>query len=111
MRFLETFAQIDVTGEAPKVSCPTLVVRTNNSVYQITVTDPLRGAVLVQGGKFFREATRACLSGSSFGGTCLKLAWVGIGMRMEFHFEHGWVLTSRVRSIAVQPSSKVPGPF
>jgi len=40
----------------------TLVVRTDNSVYRITILTPHLREVLVQGGKFFPERTRACLS-------------------------------------------------
>jgi hypothetical protein len=56
------------------------------------------------GGAFFPERTRACLSGSSFGGSCLKLGWVGIGLHLEFHAEDQWIITSHVRSIGVEPS-------
>ncbi len=79
----------------------TLVVRTDNSVYRITILRPHTREVLVQGGKFFTERTRACLSGSSFGGSCLKLGWVGVGLRMEFHFDDQWIITSHIRSITV----------
>jgi hypothetical protein len=91
----------------------TLRVRTANSLYLITVVNPLRCEVLVQGGKFFQDRTRLHFSGSTFGGSCLKLAWIGIGMRMEFHGEGegGWVRTSRVLSISVQPATSVRGPF
>ena len=61
----------------------TLVVKTDNSVYQITIVQPYKREVFVQGGAFFPERTRAYLSGSSFGGSCLKLGWVGIGLHME----------------------------
>ena len=61
--------------------------------------------VLVQGGAFFPERTRACLSGSSFGGSCLKLGWVGVGLRLEFHFDDQWIITSHVRSIMVDRSA------
>ena len=61
----------------------TLVVRTDNSVYGITILQPHAGEVVVQGGKFFPECTRACLNGSTFGGSCLKIGWVGLGLRME----------------------------
>ena len=37
----------------------TLVVRTRNSVYRITILKPHAREVLVQGGKFFPERTRA----------------------------------------------------
>ena len=87
------------------------LVRTQNSVYQIVVVQPRRKAVLVRGGPFFPQATRAVLSGSNFGGSMLKVAWVGIGLHMEFHAEDQWVITSRVQSITVQPERALPGPF
>jgi hypothetical protein len=80
----------------------TLVVQTENSVYRITVLRPHAREVVVQGGAFFPLQTKACLAGSSFGGSCLKLGWVGIGLRMEFHAEDEWIITSHVRSIAVE---------
>ena len=61
--------------------------------------------VLVQGGKFFPERTRACLSGSTFGGSCLKMGWVGLGLYLEFHAGGQWIITSHVRVIAVEPSA------
>ena len=65
----------------------------------------------MQGGSFFPETTRACLSGSSFGGSRLKMGWVGIGLHMEFHDDGQWIITSRVRSIAMETDSALPGPF
>ncbi len=82
----------------------TLVVRTDNSVYRITILTPHLREVLVQGGKFFPERTRACLSGSNFGGSCLKMGWVGLGLHMEFHAGGQWIITSHVRAIAVEAS-------
>ncbi len=82
----------------------TLVVRTDNSVYRITILKPHAREVLVQGGKFFPERTRACLSGSNFGGSCLKIGWVGLGLHMEFHAGDQWIITSHVRAIAVEAS-------
>ena len=83
----------------------TLVVRTDNSVYRITILTPHLREVLVQGGKFFPARTRACLSGSNFGGSCLKLGWVGLGLHMEFHAGGQWIITSHVRAIAVEASA------
>ena len=82
----------------------TLVVRTDNSVYRITILRPHAREVLVQGGKFFPERTRACLNGSSFGGSCLKIGWVGLGLHMEIHAGDQWIITSHVRAIAVEAS-------
>ena len=78
----------------------TLLVRSRNSAYRITVLTPHRGRVLVQGGAFFPERTRACLNGSSGGGSCLKLGWIGVGLHLEFHAGDQWIITSRVRAIA-----------
>ena len=74
----------------PSEELATLVVHPENSL---------------QGGRFFTVRTRACLSGRNFGGRCLKLGWVGVGLRMEFHTEDTWVITSHVRSIAVEQSA------
>ena len=82
----------------------TLVVRTDNSIYRITILTPHLREVVVQGGTFFPKRTRACLSGSNFGGSCLKIGWVGLGLHMEFHAGGQWIITSHVRAIAVEAS-------
>ena len=102
--FVEAVSHAEGVGLADVDAFTTLVVQTDNSVYQITILQPYAREVYVQGGAFFPERTRACLSGSSFGGSCLKLGWVGIGLHMEFHADDQWVITSHVRSIVVEPS-------
>ncbi len=86
-------------------------VQTENTLYEITVPRPPLSVVLVRGGRFFPETTEARFGGSSFGGSCLKLAWFGVGLRMEFHYAGGRIVTSRVRSIAILATSSLPGPF
>ncbi len=103
--FIEAVSQADGIGLIDVDAFTTLVVRTDNSVYRITILKPHVHEVLVQGGAFFPERTRACLSGSSFGGSCLKIGWVGLGMHLEFHAGDHWIITSHVRSIAVEPSA------
>ena len=105
--FVEAASQADGVGLTDVDTFTTLVVQTDNSVYQITILQPHTREVFVQGGAFFPERTRACLCGSSFGGSCLKLGWVGIGLHMEFLAKDRdqWVLTSHVRSIMVAPST------
>ncbi len=76
----------------------------SNSVYRITILTSHAREVLVQGGKFFPERTRACLNGSNFGGSCLKMGWVGLGLHLEFHAGGQWIITSHVRAIAVEAS-------
>jgi len=89
----------------------TLRVQTENTLYGITVPRPPRAVVLVRGGRCFPKTTEASFGGSSFGGSCLKLAWFGVGLHMEFHFAGGWIVTSRVRSIEVLDATSLPGPF
>ncbi len=88
-----------------------LRVQTVNTLYEITVASPSRDTVLVRGGRFFPRATEVRFGGSSFGGSCLKLAWFGIGLHMEFHHDGAWVVTSPIRSLTVLAASALPGPF
>ena len=90
-------SQTDGIGLIDVDAFTTLVVRTDNSVYRITILEPHAREVLVQGGKFFPERTPACLSGSNFGGSCLKMSWVGLGLHMEFHAGDQWIITSHGR--------------
>ena len=62
-------SQTDGIGLIDVDAFTTLVVRTDNSIYRITILTPHLREVFVQGGKFFPERTRACLSlsGSTFG--------------------------------------------
>ena len=78
-----------------------LVVRTMNSTYEITIISGRAGEVLVRGGQFFPEKTPAQLSGASFGGSFLKLRGVYVGFSLEIHFEKRLIITSRVRKISV----------
>ncbi len=102
---VKAVSQTDGIGLIDVDAFTTLVVRTDNSVYRITILKPHAREVLVQGGKFFPERTRACLSGSNFGGSCLKIGWVGLGLHMEFHAGGQWIITSHVRAIAVEQSA------
>ncbi len=101
---VKAVSQTDGIGLIDVDAFTTLVVRTDNSVYQITILRPHAREVLVQGGKFFPERTRACLNGSTFGGSCLKMGWVGLGLHMEFHAGGQCIITSHVRAIAVEAS-------
>ena len=81
-----------------------IVVTTQNSVYRII---PLRwgdAGVLVQGGQFFPEPTEAYLAGSTFGGSFLKMYWIGIGMHMEINTGNGVgpIITTRVASVRIE---------
>jgi len=76
-----------------------LAVQTHNSLYRIVLLEPLRGEVLVQGGRFFPESTRAQVAGCSLGGAFLKLRGIYIGFRM------------RSRSVSKPSSRATSGPL
>jgi hypothetical protein len=75
-----------------------LLVCTCNTRYRIVVSR--QNTILVQGGRFFPDLTSAQLEGSSAGGSFLKLAWIGVGMRMEISAGGQRIVTSPVRAIA-----------
>jgi hypothetical protein len=84
-------------------------VRTRNSVYEFTVLTADTGDVLVRGGHFFPEHTRARIAGCSLGGSCLKVGSIYPGFLMELHrADDGQrIVTTRVQAIASLP----PGPL
>jgi hypothetical protein len=90
-------------GELPALT--RLFVRTRNSVYRIDVLEPRDRVVLVQGGAFFPQPTKGWLNGSSFGGSCLKVGWIGVGLHLEFHANDRFIITSRVLSMDVERDS------
>ena len=102
---VEAVSQADGIGLIDVDAFTTLVVRTDTSIYRIMILTPHAREVLVQGGTFFPERTRAYLSGSNFGGSCLKIGWVGLGLQLEFHAGGQWIITSHVRAIAVEASA------
>jgi hypothetical protein len=80
----------------------TLLARTDNSVYRIIPLEADTSRIMIHGGRFFPEPTEARLSGSGFGGSFLKLGWIGLGLRMEILRDGQRIITSGVREIQVQ---------
>lgn len=81
-----------------------LLVVTQNSLYKIIKGERDQYDVTIQGGKHFREAGPANFSGSSFGGSMMKIGWIGFGMFMEFYsFGH----KARYKTTAVQAARVV----
>jgi len=78
-----------------------LTVRTENSIYDITVISGRTGEILIRGGRFFPEFTPARLAGSSLGGSFLKLRGIYVGFSLEVHFDQRMIITSRVRNISL----------
>jgi|ERR1043166_4042882 hypothetical protein len=75
-----------------------LLVRTRNSVYRMIITRDTE--VTVQGGDFFASPTAAFVDGSGFGGSLIRIGWIGIGLRMEIRVADRRIVTSPVHSIA-----------
>ncbi len=77
-----------------------VLVETVNRSYEIRVQG---GRTWISGHpEFCPLPVPVCVRGSSWGGSMLKLAYLGLGMCMEFeHPEHSTVTTSRIVSIRV----------
>jgi hypothetical protein len=76
-----------------------LLVRTHNNLYEIIIVDPVRAEVMVRGGRYFPEFTRAVVCGSSVGSGFLKLHGIYLGFCLELHSRQLPVVTSPVREI------------
>jgi hypothetical protein len=81
----------------------TLLIRTLNSVYRVIVTEGPE--VCIQGGAFFRDPAAAYLDGASIGGRCIRLGWIGVGLRIEMRSGSQRIITSPVRAIITVPGT------
>jgi hypothetical protein len=76
-------------------------VRTRHHTYEIIVSAPSSGDVLVRGGAYFPDFTHARVAGSTLGGSFVKIRSLHVGFRLEFTIGSQFVLTSAVQSIEV----------
>jgi hypothetical protein len=109
---LDTWSAMDWTDGLQLDTLPplrSLVVQTRNTDYRVTVIDGRRGEVLVTGGRFFPNPTRARLNGSTLGGSLLKWRGVYCGFRLELQLGTQTIITTRVRSIAMASGDRSPG--
>jgi hypothetical protein len=90
-------AGVDLTELEPLT---VLLVSTWHSLYRIVVVGG--SEVLVQGGPFFSDLTRAHLDGASAGGRALKAGWVRVGHLMALRISGQVILTSPVVAVATQ---------
>ena len=105
LRLLDGFAEglkesggVDLTSLEPLTE---LRVKTATAVYQITVLEPFKSKVLIQGGSLFADAAEVTLSGASLGRGFLKMSCIWIGLQMELHSGDCSVVTSPVSSIEI----------
>jgi hypothetical protein len=83
-----------------------LSVTTKNHSYEIVVVNPSTGEIRVRGGSVFPTFTAARVNGSSLGGSTIRLHSITPGFQIEFAIRnHGPIVTSRVRTVAVVPAA------
>jgi hypothetical protein len=80
-----------------------VLVDTRNSRYRLVLREGGGCNVVVQGGRYFHQETEARVDGSTLGGSLLKIGWIGVGLFLEFSLRGKRIVTSRVRSISVEP--------
>src|SRR5437667_12500859 len=71
-----------------------LIIRTENSTYEITVICPRTGAILIRGGRFFPEFTPARLAGRSLVGSFFMLRGIFAVCYIEVRFDHRVLVTT-----------------
>jgi hypothetical protein len=76
-----------------------ITVRTKNSLYKFKTTDK-QGKLLGIGGKYLPEEREIYFSGSTFGGSCIKIGWIGYLMHMEL-----WIGKKVIKTTSVQDAS------
>jgi hypothetical protein len=75
-----------------------LSIQTKSRVYQMVILE--NGAALISGHpEFCPEPTEVRIQGSTWGGSMLKMKFLGRGMRLEFDHPLGRILTSRILEI------------
>jgi hypothetical protein len=85
--------------------CDTIHVRTCNSDYEVFLLEPESGRALVKGGEYFTEPVEATVSGSTFGGSMLKLGWLCEGLQMELCAGGQRIVTSPVQNLRIEHQS------
>ena len=88
----------------------TLKVRTQNTVYFIDrVSEGPEGLTIQGHPRYCKEPVKAYILGSNFGGSMIKIGFVGRGMYMEFTLVttgepkqaryHGTIVTSQIQEV------------
>lgn len=70
-------------------------VKTERSLYEFEVTDT-PGRLLARGGKYISGIEEIHLTGSTYGGSMIRVGWIGQDMLMEYVLPHKRITSSRV---------------
>ena len=100
-QILDTWVNHDWSQGIQVESLPSfteIFVQTRNT---ITIIDGASREVLIRGGKYFPEKVAARVSGSSLGGSFLKVGGIYAGFSMEIQAGGTPIVTTPVRSIHV----------
>ncbi len=83
-------------------------VHTQNSVYTIAVIDKDQSKVAIQGNNKHLLHPEVCyLRGSTFGGSMIKVGWIGVGMHLEVNPATGVIMTtSSVKTVKIKEDAK-----
>jgi hypothetical protein len=76
-------------------------VHTRYSCYRLVVLEPENERALVTGGRVFPESTDVRIEGATAGGTAIRPAWIGVGLRLEMSSGSNRVTTSVVQSVTI----------
>jgi len=81
-------------------------VQTGNTLYQFDFVD---GQIIGLGGKYLPEPVPVVIHGSTFGGSMIKVEYIGIDMHLEFHVigQKKTTTTSAIRNIKI---TEIPCP-
>jgi hypothetical protein len=84
-------------------------VQTNNSIYTIAIIDVKKAEVIVKGNNKHLATPKTCfLLGSTYGGSMLKLGWIGVDMHLQVSVIGGPILTtSPIRFIKIYLDEKM----
>jgi hypothetical protein len=80
-----------------------VIVKTRNTLYTVEKVKE-REYTIYGNAKFCPAPTPCYIHGSTFGGSMLKLDYIGVDMFMEFSFyskQHGAITTSRIQEVHV----------
>jgi hypothetical protein len=101
-RIVETIEAADQLNLSELEAFDTVRVRTQNTVYRLTILDPSAGKILVQGGRHFPTPTRARFLGSSVGRSVLKTISIVVGLRMGIAALERCIVTSPVTGFEME---------
>jgi hypothetical protein len=80
-----------------------VIVETRNSRYCLVMKDEGGSNAVALGGRYCPEETDVQIHGSTLGGSLISIGWIGLGWLVELSVHGKQILTSRVRSISVEP--------